>query len=85
MEQIIEKRKKENWDLIKERYPDSFVLLLNPEYTSDSRLKAGIFVYKHKIKKVVYQKAADFQLPYITVKYTGGKRLEELDENTLIL
>jgi len=85
MEQLIKNRKIENWDTIKERYPDSFVLLLNPEYTSDSRLTAGIFIYKHKTKKIVYQKAADYHLPHITVKYTGGKRLEEIDENTLIL
>jgi hypothetical protein len=77
--------KVESWESIKERYPDSFVLIENPVYAPKPYLKKGIFVYKNKSKRRVYEKANELNIGYSTVQYTGGKRLDELNENLLIL
>jgi hypothetical protein len=79
------KAKVESWESIKERYPDSFVLIENPEYAPKPYLSKGVFVYKNKSKKRVYEKANELNIGYSTVQYTGGKRLDELNENLLIL
>ena len=75
----------ESWESIQKRYPDSFVLLENPEYNPRPYLKRGIFVYKNRNKNKVYEKAQQLGVQYSTVQYTGGKRLDELDENLLLL
>ncbi|MCL2329265.1 MAG: hypothetical protein FWC39_12240 [Bacteroidetes bacterium] len=87
METIAKTRKgiAESWDSIKERYPDSFVLLVNPEYNPRPYLKKAVFVYKNRNKKKVYEKAQELGVGYSIVQYTGGKRLDELDENLLLL
>jgi hypothetical protein len=85
MEKTIERNRVESWDAIKERYPDSFVLILNPEFTPTMRFTGGVFIYKHKIRKKVFDKAIELKLHGITVRYTGGKRLDDLDENLLLL
>ena len=86
MERIsIRKGEIENWENIRKCYPDSFVLLENPEYNPRPYLKSGIFVYKNRNKKKVYEKALELNVGYSTVQYTGGKRLDELDENLLLL
>jgi hypothetical protein len=77
--------KVESWESIKARYPDSFVLIENPEYAPKPYLKNGIFIYKNKSKRRVYEKANELNIGYSTVQYTGGKRLNELNENLLIL
>jgi hypothetical protein len=82
---LVKKRVAENWENIKQRYPDSFVLLANPEYNPRPYLKRGVFVYKNRNKKKVYEKALELNVGYSTVQYTGGKRLDELDENLLLL
>jgi len=84
MEKLLEKRESESWESIKVRYPDNFVLILNPEYFSSPHLKSGILIYKSKIRKKVFEKATELKLPYITIQYTGGKRLDDLDENFIL-
>jgi len=85
MEKTIKKGMIASWDSIKAHYPDSFVLLENPEYDPKPYLKRGIFVYKNKNKNKVYEKGGELNIGYSTVQYTGGKRLDELDENLLLL
>ena len=85
MEKTISKNKIENWDKIQELYPDNFVLILNPEYSSCLRLKRGVLVYKNKIRNKVVERAIKLGLPYITIQYTGGTREDNLDENLLLL
>ena len=82
---ITKKNAAESWESIQERYPDSFVLLVNPEYNPRPNLKRGVFMYKNRNKKKVYEKALELNVGYSTVQYTGGKRLDELDENLLLL
>ena len=86
MEKTIEKRESESWESIKSRYPDSFVLISNPEFTPMRTFIGGVFVYKHKSRNKVYDKAIELDLPYsATIRYTGGKRLDAVDENLLLL
>jgi hypothetical protein len=75
----------EDWENIKERYPDSFVLLANPEYAPKPYLKRGVFVYKNKNRKKVIEKDISLKLPYSIIQYTGGARLDKIDENLLLL
>ena len=75
----------ESWENIKKCYPDSFVLLENPEYAPKPYLKRGIFLYKHKNRKKVIEKAIDLKPHYSTMKYTGGIRLDKVDENLLLV
>jgi hypothetical protein len=81
----LKEKKSESWEAIKQRYPDSFVLLENPEFKPRPHLHRGIFVYKNKNKKMVCKKAVELNIGHCMVQYTGGKRLDEIDENTLIL
>jgi hypothetical protein len=84
---LIKKSIAESWENIKQRYPDSFVLLENPVYKSkySPELLSGVFRYKNKSKRQVYKKGTEMNVGYSTVRYTGGKRLDELDENLLTL
>jgi hypothetical protein len=81
----VKERKSESWEVIKQRYPDSFVLLENPEFEREQILKGGIFLYKHKNRKKVYQKESELRPYYSTILYTGGIRGDRINENTLLL
>jgi len=85
MEKTIKAGTLASWESIKKRYPDSFVLLEQPEYEPKPNLQRGIFRYKNKNKKKVYEMGTKLNIGYSTVQYTGGKRLDELDENLLLL
>jgi hypothetical protein len=86
MEAKVEKKAKvESWESIKERYPDSFVLIENPEYAPKPYLKKGVFVYKNKSKKRVYEKAGELNIGYSTVQYTGGYRLDKFNKMAMVL
>ena len=73
------------WETIQKLYPDSFVLLENPVYEREQILKGGIFLYKNKSRKKVYQKDTELRPRYATVLYTGGIRGDRVNENALIL
>jgi hypothetical protein len=79
--------KVENWESIKERYPDSFVLIENPEFKEkySPELVKGIFRYKNRYKKKVFEKMATLNIGNVTVQYTGGLREERLKDNVFIL
>jgi len=85
MEKNIKRGTIESWENIKKCYPDSFVLLENPEYDPKPYLKRGIFLYKHKYRKKVIDKELELKPHYSTMKYTGGIRLDRVDENLLLL
>ena len=79
------KEKYTSWATIQKQYPDSFVLLENPVFERGQILKSGIFVYKNKNRKKVFEKDVALHLPYATIKYTGGIRGDRVNENVLIL
>ena len=79
------KEKYTSWETIQKQYPDSFVLLKNPVFEQEQTLKGGIFLYKNKSRKKVYQKDLELRLPYATILYTGGIRGDRVNENALIL
>ncbi|MDR3244908.1 MAG: hypothetical protein LBT50_00565 [Prevotellaceae bacterium] len=70
--------KSESWDSIRKRYPDSFVLLVNPEYSPRPYLQKGVFVYKNKNRKNVYEKAIELNTGYSTVNIQEGRGLMNL-------
>ena len=74
-----------SWETIKKMYPDRFVLLENPVFEPRPHLKEGIFLYKHKSRKKVIEKALELKPYHATLEYTGGIRGDRVDENTLIL
>lgn len=74
-----------SWETIKEQYPDSFVLIKDPVFEQEQILKGGIFIYKHKNRKKVFEKDFSLRLPYATILYTGGIRGDRVNENVLIL
>jgi len=74
-----------SWDAIQKLHPDSFVLLENPVYDPLRGLTGGIFIYKNKNRTKVFEKDIAMQLPYATIKYTGGIRGDRVNENVLIL
>lgn len=74
----------EKWDSIKQRYPDSFVLIENPTYDG-ATLTSGIFKYKNKIRKRVFEKAKELNLNHITILYSGGIRKERLKNAIFVL
>jgi hypothetical protein len=73
------------WETIQKLYPDSFVLLGNPVFEQGQVLKGGVFLYKNKSRKKVYQKDLELKPPYATILYTGGIRGDRVNENVLIL
>jgi len=74
-----------SWETIQKEYPDRFVLLENPVYNPRPYLKEAILLYKHKNQMKVIEKALELQPHYSTIVYTGGVRLDRIDENTLLL
>ena len=74
-----------SWETIQKLYPDRFVLLENPVFDPLPHLKEGILLYKHYHKKKVIDRALILKPPYSTIVYTGGIRLDRIDENTLLL
>ena len=74
-----------SWETIQKEYPDRFVLLENPVYNPLPHLKEAILLYKHKSRDKVIKKSLELKPPYATIVYTGGIRLDRIDENTLLL
>jgi len=74
-----------SWETIKKEYPDRFVLLENPVYDPLPYLKEAILLYKHKDQMMVIKKSLELKPPYATIVYTGGIRLDRIDENTLMI
>jgi len=74
-----------SWETIQKEYPDRFVLLENPVYNPRPHINEAIFRYKHKSKMKVIEKALKLKPPYSTIVYTGGIRLDRINENTLLI
>ena len=74
-----------SWETIKQEYPDKFVLLENPVYNPRPHLKEAILLYKHRDQKKVVEKSLELKPYYSTIVYTGGIRLDRIDENTLMI
>jgi len=74
-----------SWETIKKEHPDRFVLLENPVYNPRPHLKEAILLYKHKDQMKVIEKSLELKPYYSTIVYTGGIRLDRIDENTLLL
>ena len=79
------KPKHASWDTIQKEYPDRFVLLENPVYNPRPHLKEAILLYKHKNRRKVIDKALVLKPHYSTIVYTGGIRLDRINENTLLM
>ena len=74
-----------SWKTIQTMYPDRFVLLENPVYDPLPHLKEAVLLYKHKNHQKVVEKELELKPYYSTIVYTGGARLDRIDENTLLL
>ena len=74
-----------SWETIQKEYPDRFVLLENPVFDPRPHLKEGVLLYKHKDHKKVVEKELKLKPRYSMIEYTGGIRLDRIDENTLLL
>ena len=74
-----------SWETIKKEYPDRFVLLENPVFDPTPYLKEAILLYKHKDQEKVVGKKLELKPYYSTIVYTGGIRLDRIDENTLMI
>ena len=80
------KPKVTSWETIQKDYPDRFVLLENPVYNPRPHLKEAILLYKHKSRDKVYDKAIELNPSYATIVYTGGARLDKVNnEYTFVL
>jgi len=79
------KPKHASWETIQKEYPDRFVLLENPVFDPTPHLKEAMVLYKHKSRKKVIEKELKLKPHYSAVLYTGGIRLDRIDENTLII
>ena len=80
------KPKVTSWETIQKEYPDRFVLLENPVYNPRPHLKEAILLYKHKSRKKVINKELELKPQYSTIKYTGGARLDKVNnEYTFVL
>ena len=79
------KEKYTTWEAIQNQYPDSFVLLGNPVFEQGQIVKGGVFLYKNKNRKKVYQKDLELKPSHATILYTGGIRGDRVNENVLIL
>ena len=73
------------WETIQKEYPDRFVLLENPVFDPTPYLKEAVLLYKHKDQMKVIKKKLKLKPHYSTIVYTGGVRLDRIDENTLLL
>jgi len=74
-----------SWETIQKEYPDRFVLLENPVYAPRPYLKEAILLYKHKDQMKVIKKKLELKPYYSTIVYTGGIRLDRINENTLLI
>jgi len=74
-----------SWETIQKEYPDRFVLLENPVFNPLPHLKEATLLYKHKDQMKVIKKKLELRPHYSTIVYTGGIRLDRLDENTLLI
>ena len=74
-----------SWETMQKEYPDRFVLLENPVYNPRPYLKEAMLLYKHKDQMKVIKKKLELKPHYSTIVYTGGIRLDCIDENTLLL
>jgi hypothetical protein len=74
-----------SWETIQKMYPDKFVLLENPVFDPRPHLKEAIFLYKHRNRKKVIEKALELKPHYSTLLYTGGIRGDRANEYTFIL
>ena len=75
-----------SWETIQKEHPDRFVLLEDPVYNPRPHLKGGILLYKHKNRRKVIDKALVLKPQYSTIKYTGGARLDKVNnEYTFVL
>ena len=76
-----------SWETIQKEYPDRFVLLENPVFTQPTspHIKEAMLLYKHKNHKKVVEKELKLKPHYSMIIYTGGIRLDRIDENTLLL
>ena len=79
------KPKVASWETIKKEYPDRFVLLENPVYNPRPHLKEAVLLYKHRDHMRVVRKALELKPYYSTIVYTGGIRLDRINENTLLI
>jgi len=74
-----------SWETITHEFPDRFVLLENPVYNPRPHLKEAVLLYKHKDHIKVVEKELELKPHYSTIVYTGGIRLDRIDENTLMI
>ena len=74
----------EKWEDMIKKYPDSFVLIENP-VLERGKLTKGIFRYKSKSRRRVFEKAKELDLESISIRYTEGKREEKLKDTIFIL
>ena len=74
-----------SWDEIRAKYPDKFVLLENPVYEGDVRLKKAILLYKHRSRNKVIEKELELKPHYSTLLYTGGIRGDRAAEMVWVL
>ena len=79
------KPKNATWEAIKKEYPDRFVLLENPVFNPTPHLKEAVLLYKHRDHMKVVEKELELKPHYSTIVYTGGVRLDRINENTLMI
>jgi len=79
------KSKLASWETIQKEYPDRFVLLENPVFDPTPHLKEAVLLYMHKSRKKVIEKELELKPHDSTIVYTGGIRLDRIDENTLMI
>ena len=73
-----------SWETIKKEYSDRFVLLADTVYDPEPYIKEATVLYKHYHKKKVVDKYLELKPKRSAIVYTGGIRLDMLDENTLL-
>jgi len=73
------------WETIQKEYPDKFVLLENTVYDPISYIKEATVLYKHYHRKKVIDKELELNPKRSAIVYTGGVRLDRIDENTLLI
>ena len=72
------------FDEMKEKFPDSWVIVANPESEpSMYEIKGGLFIYQNKRKNKVIEKSRDlhsstnFKIDLVAIRYTGEIILPE--------
>ena len=74
-----------SWETIQKEYPDRFVLLTDTVFEPEPYIKEAMVLYRHYHKKKVVDKYLELKPKGHFIVYTGGKRLDLLDENTLLI